>query len=357
MNISLDKVWPSRCIFLAGEEDLVRRRALADLVQRATPDGDDFDLEFFDGESAYDLWIASACTAPFLAARRTVIVRHVLRAEPPDRNDLKSLPETALLILVGDDEVGDDQKQRKLASNREKWTKFVQAGGGIVEAFKQDAKAAPGLIRAEVKARGFEMSVTAANLFGEMAGGSLSRASEELDKLVLYAGDSKVIDERAIRQVVVPSREYNVFSLVESIVAGQVSQSLLQLRNLVGSTDKAQEAAHSGIIPLVHRHLRLIWQARAVFEAGNSIDKASQSFLAKPNYAKEPPYRQARLMQVARKLEFGAISRCMALVADADAKLKGMLPSHSAMETLEQLVLGMASVAEDAEANRAARTS
>lgn len=356
MSFNLEVALQNSVIFLGGEEDVLRTRALKELVASGSG-GDDFDLEHLECDSPVDSWVASAGTAPFLSPRRTVVVRHVNRVEPPDRNDLKTLPPTALLILVGDDENGDDSRQRKFGSNRDKWAKYVRAGGGYAEEFKQDLKALPALIRAEAKARGFQLQISNANLLAEMVGGSLSRANEELDKLALFANASGEIDDRAIRQVVVASREYNVFNLVESVVSGQVAQSLIQLRNLVGSTDKAQDAAISGIIPLVHRHYRLIWQARAVLDLGNDLARAKEHFLSKPNYATEPPYRQARLMAVARKLESDAIARSIACVAEADGKLKGMLTGYSTMDTLEQLVLNLAAFAKGTDAIRSPETS
>ncbi|HLK16830.1 MAG TPA: hypothetical protein VKT78_18625, partial [Fimbriimonadaceae bacterium] len=65
------------------------------------------------------------------------------------------------------------------------------------------------------------------------------------------------------------------------------------------------------------------------------------AFPAKPKLASEAPYRQSALLSAARGASFEKLSRCFALVSDADARLKGMLPAFSAMETLESAVLGM----------------
>ena len=46
-------------------------------------------------------------------------------------------------------------------------------------------------------------------------------------------------------------------------------------------------------------------------------------------------------MQTARKLDFGAQTKCLQALADADARMKGQLASFSGIETLERMVLQM----------------
>ena len=46
-------------------------------------------------------------------------------------------------------------------------------------------------------------------------------------------------------------------------------------------------------------------------------------------------------MRAAKNANFNQLSECLNIVSDADARLKGMLPSYSAMETLEQMLLKM----------------
>jgi hypothetical protein len=65
---------------LSGDEENPRRRSLTALMDAARPGGDDYDLETVEAESSPPhQWIASAGTTPFLAERRTVVVRHLLR--------------------------------------------------------------------------------------------------------------------------------------------------------------------------------------------------------------------------------------------------------------------------------------
>ena len=342
--MSPEKAILQRTVLVVGDEELLRRRAVEGLLGAAGIEKDDFDLEGFEGdETGPETWIASAGTAPFLAAKRTVIVRHLLRREPDDLRDgaLASLPETALLILVADEESSEGLQKRAKA-----WTKAVEKAKGAVIDCSADPKRAMEGLKPELERVGKRMSSAAAAALVEMTGGSLSRATDELEKLALYVGDAERIDEAAVRAVVVPSREWNVFAMIDAVFDANVPEALRNLRILVGTAAKAADVGHSSIIPLTARSLRLTWQARVCLDAGRSPGDAPPeiraTFPEKPNLAKEPPYRQSRVMAAARKTTLPALARCLGVLADTDSRLKGALPAHSPIDTLERMVLEMA---------------
>src|SRR5471030_1348080 len=117
MSFQPEKALKNRLILLEGEEEAWRQTALQELLAAAQIQRDDFDLQTFSAdESKPKDWFAAAGTSPFLADRRTVIVRHLLRLgiEELTGTKPKELPPTALVILVADDETGDDNKQARL---------------------------------------------------------------------------------------------------------------------------------------------------------------------------------------------------------------------------------------------------
>ena len=331
-------------MLLSGAEDSLRMRFLQDLLDQASG-GDDFDLETFVGDASNpSQWLASAGTAPFLSPRRTVVVRNVLRADPKDFNP-SPLPDTALLILVADDETGDSERQRKLDSTRTAWNKKIPTADGIVLDFAIDAKQISEAIRDEAGARGKKVSPRAAELLREMCGGSLSRSMEELEKLVLFASDAGEIRESDIRAVAVASPEWNIFGLIDAITRGDTGASLRQLQILAASNSKVEDVAFSTIFPLMSTQLKMIWQARACIEAGVTVANAPESltstFLERPNFAKEQEWKRNRAMATARTLDFDALTKCFTAMSDADARLKGQLPAFSNRETLDRMVLEM----------------
>lgn len=338
-----------RVVLIAGDEDVLRREALASLLAEANVLPDDFDLETFEGDvSSPSDWVASVGTSPFLAERRTAIVRHLLRCDLDALKgiDLSKLPQSSLLILVADDEGGSEDKAAKMKTRRKAWEKAVSSAGGAVISCDANPKAVKETVRKRAADAGKTLSDKAAEALVEMTGGSLSRALDELEKLSLFVGKAEQIRESDVRSVAVPSREWNVYKMVEATFSGDVGEALRQLRTLIGSPTKAEEAAFSRILPTVSRQLRLLWQARLCIDANcgvtNAPERVRAMFPDKPNLASEPPYRQNAIMTTARRLSLERIGRCFTILADTDARLKGSLDAFSGVETLERMILEMA---------------
>lgn len=335
----------SKVVMLSGDEDALRSRALQELVTAATLE-DDFDIEVVDaGETGPTQWSASAGTAPFLSSRRTVIVRHLLRCDGIETAGWKDLPETALMVLVADDESGDDSKQSRLTTLRGHWEKAVKASGGHIEVFKTDPKQVVESIRQEAIRFGKKMSPKAAETLAEMCGGSLSRALEELEKLALFVGSNEQISDVDVRDVAMPSREWNVYKMVDAAFNGDGGEALRQLRILVGSSTKAEDAAFARILPTIHRQLKLIWQAKLILNAKanpeDPPDSVTRLFPDNPSILKQAPFVRNKAMRSARTVNLKQLAQCFQILSDADSRLKGQLPSFSGMESLEQMLLQM----------------
>jgi DNA polymerase-3 subunit delta len=378
MLIPVDKALKHRVVMLSGDEDNPRRRSLTALLEAACPPGNDFDLEAADAtDSTPEQWAASAGTSPFMAERRTVVVRHLLRFDLPGeskpdvdepkpgvdeskssadkpktarkealarlKSGFASLPPTSLLVLVADDEGGDNDRRRKLAARRTAWEKIVSEVGGLVYSYKAGENV-QAVVRRECDELGIKMTPKATELLVEMTGGSVSRALDELDKLALYCGGEPIKDAD-VRIVVVAAPEWNVFKLVDAVVAGNPTIALQQLRVLVGTATHADAAANQSVFPNLTRQFRLLWQARLCIDAKTTPAQAppavAECFPEKPNLAREQGWQQDKAMRNARQMTLPKIARCMRLVSDANAELIGLLPAMNSMETLEQMVLKM----------------
>jgi DNA polymerase III delta subunit len=351
MSFVAEKALQHRVIMLAGDEEALRRRALGEILVAANIQNDDFDLESLAADTLNPVdWYASVSTSPFLGERRTTIIRHLLRCdvEKLKGTDLSKLPPTSLLILVADDESGTEDRQRTLKTARTNWAKVVTKSGGVVYSFDPDPKGALEAIRKEVARLGKKISPPAATALVEMTGGSFSRALDELKKIEMFLGDQEMIRESDVREVVVASREWNVYRMVDSVFNGQIPEALRQLRVLIGSNNKAEEAAFQRILPTVSRQLRFLWQARLCVEAKCSPTEpkpeVARMFPAKSSLSSEQPYRVSSVMRMANRLSLPQIESCFAIVADTDARLKGSLTSFSPLDTLERMLLDMASV-------------
>jgi len=351
MVVSVDKALSNTVALLAGEEEYPRRKALEAILAAVAPEGNDFDFQTYDADASSPAdWLGSVTTTPFLSEKRTVVVRHLLRSDAPEElfgkgcEKLKNLPPYSLLVLVADDEQGDDNKLRRLKTLRSSWESAIGKVKGFVFTFKSDAKALQSVLREEIESRGCQITSKALEALQEMTGGSLSRSLDEIEKLVLYCANG-TIREEDVNQVVFASREWSVFKMADGIFAKNASQAITHLRTVIGGSSKPEEIAFSTIIPQLMNQLRLLWQARICLDAKvdlSSIPEAlRKAFPDRPNLANEADWKQRRVIQAARGISLRQLAECLRIVADTDAALKGLLPSFSAHETLEQMVLRM----------------
>ncbi|MCE9559906.1 MAG: DNA polymerase III subunit delta [Armatimonadetes bacterium] len=345
MNLKIDTLLGSPLVLLAGSEASLRLRALRELTSKLAEGGDEFDTATFtcDGSNFMDFY-GAALTAPFLSEYRIVIVRNILRdKEPNDAGKpaaLKSLPDWARLVLVADDENVDGQETTR---RTKAWEKVITGAGGKVLSFSMDPKKAVEQLRVDVLELGKKLSPKAAIQLFAMCGNSYTGALEELDKLCLYVGDEEEIQEKDVLAAVSASREWNVFQLGDAMAAGQPDVAFRQLKLLAIGGTKSEEAANRNILPSLLRQFRLIWQARVAIDGGG-IERVADDFPDNPNLAKMADWQQRNAMKAAQKLTRAKIEACMRELADADARLKGLIDNPNATEAIELMIVRTAKV-------------
>jgi DNA polymerase-3 subunit delta len=352
----------ARTILLASEEDALRRRDLTELFRIKGIAHDDMEMETILADTRRPTeWTAAASSAPFFGDHRVVLVRNVLRVNPLDEweekpkskdhpfvKELRALPDYSVLVLIADDEAGDEDKQSRLQSVLKRWVDIVASGGQHVMASKTDPKDVMEQVRRIARERGKHMTPGTATLLTEMTGGSLSLALGELEKLVWYVGSAESIQDSDVRAVVKAEQEYNVYQLVDAIVAGDSGGALKQLRTLVTRNDKIEGQAFSRIFPTVARQFRVIWQARLCLDADCRVSDPTPAVLdmlpSKNRINEEREWGQQRAVRAARRLSLRQIKQVFHELVEADAKVKGLGPAYTTNETVEQMVLRMAAV-------------
>ncbi len=345
MSFNIAKALQNRVIGISGGEELLIRRAVADLIVGAGLEKDDYDLQHLSGDSnPPSEWLGSAGTIPFLAPRRVVVVKNATKAKPEDvsSESLKSLPETALLVLVLEEDSSGDE--RKGGAKKKAFEKLITQAGGAIFSFELDPKKAKEDIRSEVAKRGKTIHPQALELLTEMVGGSVSRAHEELDKLVLFAAHDQ-ISESDVRSIVVASREWNIWRMIDTMVQGDIPESLRQLKIILSNKGKVEDVAFGQLFPLISRQLRLLYQGRLCLDAGVTPERAGElinAFPSKPNITSISDYQRNSVMRSARNLSLKQLGKAMQHLSEADARLKGMGASFSGMDTIERLVFDLA---------------
>jgi DNA polymerase-3 subunit delta len=331
-------------VAIYGNERVTLLEELERLVAAtgAAEDGG-FDYAELDGRSASPNEILDACaTAPFLAERRTVVVRRAHKLDKASTSvlskSLGTIPPSALLILV----IEPDEDAKDLAKDP-----LVVAAGKAGKAIACESPQGAALVKQlmeRAKKAGGEITKPGAEELSNLVSGSLTLATAELDKLLLYAGGEKV-DERMVRRVASPSQGWKVFELLDAVTQGRLGVALENLKYLMEETSSPQEAAMRYLLPQLHRQVRLLWQARACLDANVSPENAAHLLPKGRNLANAHSYVRGKLTQAARKLTLAQIAGMLRCILEADMRLKGQLPAANPSETLERLLAEMCELA------------
>lgn len=341
----LKKAKVARVLFLFGNDSLVLLQSVQSLISELGMTKDDYDLEVvFADQSNPREWVASVGTVPFLSEKRVLVIRNAqkVKVEEIDSTQLKGLGDQSLMVFVIEEESG----QERTGSKKRPFEKICKECEGLWIDLSPDPKKAKEMVRASIVESGKTISPPALDLLLEMTGSSVGKSISEVQKVYLYTNNDH-ITEREIQAVVVASREYNIWSMIDSIVKGDLSNSMKQLRIVLQSTSKIEEFAFSQLFPLISRQLRLLLQARMCIESRVSVDSIPDhligKFPSKPNLASESDYRKSAVMRAAQSLSSAQIRDAMTDLSTADARLKGFGASFSGIDTIERLIFDLAS--------------
>lgn len=147
---------------------------------------------------------------PMMAERQLILLR-----EAQDMRSLKELvkyaenpsPTTVLVI---------SHRHKKLNGNLA-LTKVLKKNGVVFEAKGLYENQIAGWISNYLKEKKYSIEPAAANLLGEFLGASLSKISNELDKLIINLAPGTKITSQIVEDQVGVSKDYNVFELQKAI--------------------------------------------------------------------------------------------------------------------------------------------
>ena len=231
----------SSVYLFTGPEEYVKREALEALRGKLLPPGlealNDTTLEGATAQQITD----AAETLPMMCERRVVVVRDWAPLMPgKSKNEeaetewmskwLEHPPESCALVFYMR---GEPDGRKKMTTTLKKKAEVVSFD------LLTDAELSR-WCASRLKPRGKKLSASALNTLTYMAGRELTRLSGELDKLAAYVGEDRTeITEADIREIVSASLEYNVFELLNSLLAGDLKkgQQIRQLTHMKCALD------------------------------------------------------------------------------------------------------------------------
>lgn len=298
-----------------GKESYLRDRALKKLLKAAVDESvRDFNYAAISvTQGDLDEALALAQQFPMISPRRMVVVTGFETISDDKQLDLlkdylRSPVETTALVFVSD-----------ALDNRRNIASLLRKSCEVVTFDPLDEKeAVPRWVHGYVAQSGGFIEPQAAAYLAGMVGGDLLRLSNELDKLLLYAGKKGRIGKAEIDELVRYSRELSNFDLTDAIVDGDRKRALTLLDHIFANPPEAPQTLSILILGAIASNFRRLLAAKELMR-----QNAPNSEVAKA--VGMSPYAVTRFNERARKIETDGLLKGIARIAQTDVALKSSL--------------------------------
>ena len=323
----------ARCYLFEGEEEYIKRSALKTLREQVA--GGDFaamnDTRLVD--PAPDALIAAAETLPFLSDRRFLEIRDCAmlqsgKAKEYDEDSavtrlddyLSRLPDTVCMVFF----------VRGKADARKKLYQILKKKAAIVSFDPLDDRELAQWIAKTLKKEGKCIGLPACQRLWFSAGRDLTLLSNEISKLIAYAGDREEITEADVAAVCVQSTEYRVYDMADALLAGQGKKALSMLDALLRDGEE-----RLAILSLLGRQCRQLRYAKALAATGAHQDAIGQKLGI-------PPFAVRKTLQTARAYSLGQLGEMAKWCLESEYQVKsGQLMDAGALESVMLRILSM----------------
>ncbi len=323
----------ARCYLFEGEEEFIKRSALKTLRKQAA--GGDFaamnDTRLID--PAPDALIAAAETLPFLSDRRFLEIRDCAMLQSGKAKDydedsavkrldeyLDHLPDTVCMVFF----------VRGKADARKKLYQILKKKAVIVAFDPLDDRELTQWIARTLKKEGKTIGVAACQRLWFSAGRDLTMLSNEIGKLIAYAGNREEITEADVEAVCVQSTEYRVYDMADALLAGQGAKALAMLDALLRDGEERLT-----LLSLLGRQCRQLRYAKALASAGAHPEDIARTLGI-------PPFAARKTLQTARAYSLGQLGQMAAWCLDCEYQVKsGQMMDAGALESVMLRILSL----------------
>lgn len=327
----LQEKGPEPVYLLYGEERLLINQAVETIRTQAIPaELMDFNYEMLPGDKVTGKQIVDiANTMPFMAERRVLVIDQPTMLSSAAKGESGKADDEALLnyldspnpyctlIFKGDDKVDKRKKLYKQLNSKAVAAEFSLLKGEQLEDW----------ISAYVRAQKKTMDRSALAYLSAMGSYTLEILANELDKVVLYAGETERITLAMVQEITTKTVEANIFELIDTIGAkkGQKAISLLQDTLYLGE-------APLKILALLVRHFRILLILRDLKARGQS-DKELRERL------KLAPFVVTKSMKQAGGFSVAQLSQILEKLLLTEVELKSS--STDGGQALERLIIDL----------------
>ena len=260
-----------KAYLLYGDEAYLKRYYLK-AFREAVLKGDEMNLLQLEGKDPDPSVLSDFTdTMPFFAEKRLVILRDTgLFKVSADGyvQWLDALPETAI-VLFSETEV---DKRNRL------YKKLVQIGYAA-ELSMPDEKGREAYLNHFLKQHALRFTKGAYDLLLSRLSGGYDQMSNELEKLLSYAGEEGSIREEDVQAVVTQSTEIRIFDLTDALSAGQTERAFDIYYELLREKEPAMR-----ILFLITRQFSQLYSVKKLASEGGREDEITRMLQIRSSY-------------------------------------------------------------------------
>jgi len=330
-----------------GDEAFFRKRCREAIVQHLVPaDLRDFSLFEFDlSETDLTDVLDRARTPSLMAPFQVFFVRGVKNLFGRGSNEEKLAaieqyckdpnPDAVLIFIADHISIPADARRMEL-TDKERYERIRETMGPfctIIELARVEEGDAVRWIGEYCVTRSVKIEPDAARELVDALGGDMMMISNELEKLILYAGEKKRVTLGDVETMVLAAKQRSLYELTDAISAKDRVRAL-EMLDAILTTGEGEEAAigHLYMLAKTFRQMLVILE-RNVRDQRMLWAALWQGFRVPP-FAADDIIRQARRYKSKREL-----TRALRLVARTDLALRSN-PTSKRM-VLEKLVLDL----------------
>ncbi len=310
---------------ISGDEPLQMQEA-ADEVRSAARSQGFTEREVLDTAAGFD-WAALNAAAESLSLfgdRRLLDLR--LTSPKVGSEGAKALsayaeapPEDTLLLIT--------LPKLERAQSNSQWYKRLEQTGVVVQIWPVEGNRLPPWIEQRLRRAGLIPEPGVVEMLADRVEGNLLAASQEIEKLLLQQGPGVVTQEQ-LTESVADSARFDVFGLVDTLLAGEAARGLRMLQGL-----RAEGVATPVVLWALSREIRALAQMAHEVAQGRSPDQvmgAHRVWDKRKALVRRGVQRRAALWR-----------QLLVICARADRAIKGQDPGDP-WSLFEELALGMA---------------
>lgn len=245
----------SRFHLIYGQERYMVRYYKNALISHLSNSDDEMNRTFFRNEDIEVGQIAEAAQIlPFFAEQRLLVVEDSkFFSKSNDMVDyLDSFPDTTYIIFIERD-----------VDKRNKLYKWFQKNGCVTECVAQQERMLKQWIAGYLKKAGKSIQVNLIELLMERVGTDMEILSNELEKLIGYAGERDVIEQQDIELICSGLTVSKIFDMIDAVAAKEKDRALSLYDDLL-----ANKEAPMSILYLFSRHINILLQIKECISIG-----------------------------------------------------------------------------------------